>query len=146
MDPRVIGLIVGGLLPAIFYGVGSIFTKASTKAGIGVAPYLIIIGCTIALTGGALWLVSADRAVSWRSGLYAAGFGFAWTIATGCVAAALSVYGAPISKLVPLYNMNTLIAVILGLWIFAEWQEARASQLLIGAALIIAGGIFVTRA
>jgi transporter family protein len=55
-------------------------------------------------------------------------------------------FETPIAKLTPLYNMNTLIVVLLALWIFAEWKEVKVLQLLIGAVLIVMGGVLVARA
>ena len=51
-----------------------------------------------------------------------------------------------IAQLVPLYNMNTLVAVILALIVFSEWQELQLVKLLLGTVLIVAGAIFVANA
>jgi uncharacterized membrane protein len=72
--------------------------------------------------------------------------GIFWGLGTGCVVLGLLEYKAPLAKLVPLYNMNTLITTGLALIIFAEWREVSPVQLLAGAGLIIAGGILVSRA
>jgi uncharacterized membrane protein len=55
-------------------------------------------------------------------------------------------YQTPLAKLVPLYNMNTLITAGLALIIFAEWRDADPLRLFIGAGLIVLGGIFVSGA
>src|SRR5688572_31667766 len=45
---------------------------------------------------------------STRGGIwYACLFGVCWATGTGCVGIALKKYGAQISQMVPLYNMNT---------------------------------------
>jgi hypothetical protein len=41
--------------------------------------------------------------------------------------------------------MNTLISVLLALWVFAEWKQVKVPQLLIGTLLIMAGGIMVAK-
>lgn len=146
MNTQTIGIIVGGLLPALLYGLTAVLTKASTKAGIGIGMYLILVGIACVLAGAGFFFLSPDRTVSMRSALYAFGVGLTWGIGTGLVAIGLTTYGIPIAKLTPLYNMNTLIAVLLALWIFAEWQEVRVTQLLIGSILIVIGGTLVARA
>ena len=39
-----------------------------------------------------------------------------------------------------------LSASMLGLWIFAEWQQVHVLKLLLGATLIVIGGIIVSDA
>lgn len=146
MTSQSIGLLVGGLLPAILYGLSGIFSKASTKAGIGLGLYLIVIGLSVTFIGAGFYFYSPDRTFSLRSGLHAFGFGATWGLGTGLVAIGLTKYAVPLGKLVPLYNMNTLVAVLLALWIFAEWKDVRVMQLLAGSLFIIAGGILVARA
>lgn len=146
MQPQTIGLIVGGLIPALLYGITGIFSKSAMQIGIGLAPYLIIIGVTIAVTGLVFGFFQSDWTVSTQSALHSIGLGATWGFGTGLVAIGLSTYGVPLGKLVPLYNMNTLIAVLLALWIFAEWQSVKVPQLLIGSVLIVIGGTMVARA
>jgi hypothetical protein len=51
-----------------------------------------------------------------------------------------------ISQLTPLFNMNTLVVVLLGLWLFKEHRHVRPAPLVIGAALVILGAVLVARA
>lgn len=146
MAPQTTGILIGGLIPALLYGLSGVFSKASTKAGIGLGIYLFIAGITIAIIGVGFYLYLPDKTVSMRSASYSVGLGISWGLGTGLVAIALTKYSIPLGKLVPLYNMNTLIAVVLALWIFSEWQQVKITQLLIGAVLIVAGGILVSKA
>lgn len=146
MSPATIGIVVGGLLPAVIYGITGVFAKASTKAGIGIGPYLIIIGFSIAAVGLGFFLHDGNKTLSTESALHAIGMGATWGLATGFIAIGLTTYAVPLSKLVPLYNMNTLVAVLLALIIFAEWQQVKIVPLLVGAVLIMIGGILVARA
>ncbi len=84
-----------------------------------------------------------DKTVSFRSGTFAFLGGFTWAIAAGLVAFALSKYGLPISKLVPLYNMNTLVAVLIGRVVFSEAKDMNTTKLIIGSILIVMGGSLV---
>ena len=146
MSPQTTGLIIGGLFAALLYGISNVFTKASIQAGIGIGWYLIIIGIVTALVGAVFFLMIPDQPLSFRSGVYAGLLGLFWGLGTGCIAIALSQYQMPLGKLVPLFNMNTLISVLLALWIFAEWKQVRVPQLLIGSILIVVGGTLVARA
>jgi len=140
------GILVGGLLPAVAFGVGGVFQKASTQAGISFGPYLVSLGLGATLAGGAFWLLDRHPHYTHTSVMYAFLIGACWTLAMGLVALGLTRYGVPLSKLAPLYNMNTLIVVLLSLWIYSEWKNVNVASLLIGAVLIVVGGILVARA
>ena len=54
--------------------------------------------------------------------------------------------GADVSKLVPIYNCNTLVAVLLGIIFLGEISNlASISRVIIGSILIIIGGILVVK-
>ncbi len=146
MRPETIGIVIGGLFPALLYAGSGLFSKASVQAGIGLGVYLIIAGLTIAVVGIVFCFFIPDKTISIRSGMHAAGLGATWGVGTGMVAMGLAKYHVPLGKLVPLYNMNTLIAVLLALWIFAEWKQVKVPQLLFGSLLIVVGGTLVARA
>lgn len=70
--------------------------------------------------------------------------GILWGLGNLAVWIALS-RGADIAKMTPLYNTNTLIAVILGIVLLHELPNAgNALKVLLGAILIIAGAILVS--
>ena len=46
-----------------------------------------------------------------------------------------------VSVIVPLYNMNTLVTVGIGLVFLGELKDVNVWRLLAGAALIVAGGV-----
>lgn len=143
---QILGLIVGGLLPALFYGLAGFLAKTSTNTGIAVGPYLICIGVAVSTVGVVMQLWLPGPLPSIAAIASSGGLGLLWGTGTGCVALALLKYQAPLAKLVPLYNMNTLIAVVLALVIYAEWQTVKLSQLAIGAVLVTLGGILVSLA
>ena len=146
MTPELLGLVIGGIVPALLYGVSNIFQKVSTNAGIGIGIYLFIVGISVSLVGSAFYLAVPDRTINIRSALGAGMMGLLWGVGAGAVSYSLLRYQAPLGKLVPLYNMNTLVAVLLALWIFSEWKEVNLPQLLAGSILIIFGGVLVARA
>lgn len=83
------------------------------------------------------------KAHCWR--WYGGCFG-ATTVGFSCLAIGLTVSGQPVSRLVPLVNMSTLVTVILGLLVFKEYKELNTVNLLAGSILIVAGGAIVSRA
>jgi drug/metabolite transporter (DMT)-like permease len=145
MSQQFIGMMVGGLSAALFYGFSNVFAKAATQSGIAMGWYLFIIGASIACVGGATLLFSPARFPEGGAAVSSALLGCTWATGTVLVALGLSRYGVPLSKLVPLYNLNTLVAVLLALWIFAEWKQVKGLQLISGSVLMIIGGILVSR-
>lgn len=87
------------------------------------------------------------RLNSFLAGLIALISGVLWGIAMVFVIHALSDLRAPVAKLTPLYNTNTLIAVFLGLGFLAEGRNLRLKEILVivfGAICVMAGGWLVT--
>ena len=146
MTSNTLGIVVGGVVPAICFGLSGIFAKSSTNHGISTGLYLLIVGAAVVVTGGMYCLVEGHYSISVRSGIFAALAGLVWAVGAGLVAFALNQYGTPISKLVPLYNTNTLVAVALGVWVFAEWKELSVGQLFIGSTFVVIGGVLVAKA
>ncbi|MEL6937547.1 MAG: hypothetical protein AAFO59_12900 [Cyanobacteria bacterium J06607_17] len=136
--------MVGGLLPALFYGVSSVFAKSSTNAGMSVGGHLFVIGITISITGLLFNVLLPGNVPSIMAVASSSMQGVFWGLGTGCVVLGLLKYQAPLAKLVPLYNMNTLVTSGLALIVFAEWRAVNPLQLLVGAGLIVAGGILVS--
>jgi transporter family protein len=144
MTGQVQGIVIGGLLPALFFGISGVFAKAATQGTtIGTGLYMVLVGLAAALVGLMVHLVDPGKVVSWRSGVFTSLVGVTWGIAAGLVAFALTKYRTPIATLVPLYNMNTLVAVVIGLFWFAEWKEVNTFRLVVGSICIVVGGSLV---
>jgi uncharacterized membrane protein len=139
-------LILGGVLPALIYGGAAIFQKMSTSLGISLSAYLVATGIGIVTVGIGFYLFDHSFSFSIKSGFYAISFGLTWGIASALVAYTLLNFEVPISQLVPLYNMNTLVAVILALIIFSEWKDLDTIKLFSGSVLIVFGAILVAKA
>jgi glucose uptake protein GlcU len=105
-----------------------------------------MVGLAIVTTGVVIHLLLPDPAFTARGGLFAAATGFFWAIGAALVAVALARYGVTIARIVPLYNMNTLVAVLIGLVVFAEWKDVNTAKLVAGAVLITVGGGLVANA
>ena len=139
-------LIVGGLLPALILGIGGIFMKASIQAGLGVGSFLVLVGGTLLVLGGIVWWLAGRPAVTPAALLSGIVAGVLWVLGTGLTQLAFVYFNASVSQLAPLYNMNTLIVVLLGLWVFSEWKQVRPVPLFIGGSLMVLGALFVSRA
>ena len=144
MTQEQLGLIIGGILPALLFGFSGICQKWSNQHGISTGAYLVFIGIGVVMVGVVLWMLNAKQQYNVASVIPALGLGVSWGLGAFCVAVGISKYSAPLAKLVPLYNMNTLVAVLLALVIFSEWKEVHLVKLSIGAVLIILGGVLVS--
>lgn len=142
------GLLVGGLLPALLFGVAGLLQKVASRTGAGAGPYLLCIGVGVLLVGTLVTLGShgAGRTISGRGMLASGAIGFAWALGTWAVVLGLTRYAAPLAKLAPLYNLNTLVVVVLALVVFAEFRDVAVTKLVAGAALIVVGGALVANA
>ena len=146
MKTETLGLLIGGLLPALCFTVTNVSMKLSNQQGIGAAYYVMFVGLGVISLGIALWFLQPEPKFTSKGALYSFGAGIGWAVGAAAVSYALTTYNTPLGKLTPLFNMNTLFTVVIGLWIFAEWQQVRVPQLLIGSVLIVLGGTMVARA
>ena len=54
----------------------------------------------------------------------------------------VTLYISPVS----IYNMNTLVTVVIGLMVLSEWKNVQPVKLLVAALLITLGGILAANA
>jgi len=146
MPSKTTALLIGGFIPALIYGGSAIFQKLSTSIGISISTYLVAVGVGVVLAGLGFYFFDNSLPFSLKASSYAGIFGLTWGIASGLVAYSLLHFNVPISQLVPLYNMNTLVAVLLALVVFSEWKDLHTLKLLFGTVLIAIGTVFVANA
>jgi transporter family protein len=141
-----IGILLGGFIPALLLGVFAMFQKLSVEAGAKPGTYLLFVSGGVFLV--ALVLVASGSRGGLTVGSASASFatGLVWALAVTLIAVAQGRYGASVARLVPLFNMNTLVAVVLGFLVFAEWRGVNVPRLSIGAVLIVIGGSLVATA
>ena len=148
MNQNTLGIIVGGLLPSLLYGFSTITMKAGAKYNISTSSYKMIIGIVIFLVG----LVSTQIIESQESRLSTSAIaltiisGILWALGTTLVNFSIVKFDTPIAILTPIYNTNTLVAVLGGMILFAEWKIVSAVPVLIGTTLVVLGGIFLAKA
>ena len=146
MNQSAAGIVIGGIIPAFVFGGYGVMQKQCMRAGLGLAGFFLVLGATAAGGGLAIRAWASGGVPPLGAALSAAGFALLWSLGIGLILLAVDRFGAGISQLAPLYNSCTLITVLLGLWLFAEWKEVSALPLLLGAAAIVAGAVIVTRA
>ena len=146
MNQSVAGILIGGIIPAFVFGCYGVMQKQCMRAGLSVAGFFLVLGATAAGGGLAVCAWAPGGVPPLGAALSAAGFALLWSLGIGLILLAVDRFGASISQLAPLYNSATLITVLVGLWLFAEWKEVGALPLLLGAVAIVTGAVIVTRA
>jgi uncharacterized membrane protein len=135
---------VGGLLPAFCYGLSGLFLKVGSQK-ISLGYFLILAGIAIALVGilALMLLPQPSQSSNFNGIALSLLFGLAWGSGTLLVVLALTKLNGRLAVLAPLYNMNTLIVVILSLILFQEWTQVVVWKVLLGTLLIILGSVLV---
>ena len=146
MSKNAIGIIIGGVMPAVLLGLFSLFQKMGAREGVGPEVFLLIGGLVIAAIGGTFAFTSKLGRFTLQGVIWSIISGACWAIATACVSYALFYYNTPMSKLAPVFNSNTLTTIVLSMLLFGEWKELSVVKVLFGAVLIIIGAIIVSQA
>lgn len=145
MESKQLALWLGGALPAVMLGVSGLLQKLSATAGISAGMFLVATGAMTALTGLVFVLVERDAGFDARSLTYACLYGLVWSTALACISIALRRFGGQLSQLAALYNMNTLVAVLLGLVLLSEWRSVSPTRITAAAVLIVLGGVLAAK-
>jgi uncharacterized membrane protein len=138
------GFLIGGAIPAICLGMGTVFMRASLGAGASIPLYLTVVGSVVAPLGWAslFWAGGAPPTV--RPVIFAAAMGTIWTVAIACMAYGMGVLKLPVSIIAPLTDSNALVAVLVGAVVFAEWRNLNLSLVALGTLLICAGATVIS--
>ncbi|ANL47138.1 DMT superfamily inner membrane transporter protein [Rhizobium phaseoli] len=139
-------IIVGGVLPAIFWGITAIFQKQSATAATGSAVYLIAFGTACAIAGLIAALVWRPAPWSLEGLGFAATAGACFALGTGLISFALFAYGVPVSKLAPIWSCNVLVTLAIGALYLGEASELNTIKLAAGTLLILSGALLVSSA
>jgi len=70
-----VGIVIGGVIPAVFLGLGTVLMRASIGAGATIPMYLAVVGTTIAGIGWAAVLIDADGAATMKGACLPASWG-----------------------------------------------------------------------
>ena len=139
-----------GLLAALCYGANAIFAKVATSSkyfavGQAVFMLLMLLGIGIVFIANAIVTKGDFTLPSNPLALGACvAAGILWGLGMMFTTWAL-VGGADISRLTPIYNTNTLVAVILGILVLGELPSSPDKlKVITGALLIVIGSVLVS--
>lgn len=134
------GILVGGVTPALFLGLGTVLMRSSIGAGASIPTYLAVIGTTIALVGwSSLVLTGQSGGLRITAAVGSAvAMALAWSVAIACISYGFGVLKLPVAVVAPLTNANALVAVTVGALAFGEWRSLNLSMTT-GGTLLIAG-------
>ncbi len=139
-------IMIGGVIPAVCLGLGTVLMRASIGAGATIPAYLAVVGTTIAAIGWGATLLGPGGSIPLKAGLFAALMAVTWSVAIGCIAYGFGALRLPVSIVAPLTNSNALVALLIGAIAFAEWRELNMTMVAAGTVLICAGATIVSLA
>jgi transporter family protein len=145
MSTNVTGIILGGLMPAIVFGLSGLFLKTSGKSGISLNYYLLFCGVGVMAAAALSFLIFKDHILNFKGAVSSFLVGFLWAVGATLMVAAVAYAKIQISVLAPIVAANSLVTVLLGFAVYSEWQTVDLLKLLAGAVLVIAGGILVAQ-
>ena len=144
MDTQFLGIVIGGFVPAVLFAASGIFNKLGAQSSIGLSAFIFFAGLGGVLSSLPFLFLQGGSVVSLKTSIFPLLMGVTWGLGIGCVTLGMQRFHAPLSRLVPLYNMNTLLVVLVSLFFFAEWKDVQVLKLLIGAIFVVIGGTLVS--
>jgi hypothetical protein len=140
------GILVGGVIPALFLGLGTVLMRSSIAAGASIPTYLAVIGTTVALVGWTSLVLTGQSGGLRISGAvgWAVAMALAWSAAIACISYGFGTLKLPVAVVAPLTNANALVAVTVGALAFGEWRSLNLSMTTGGTLLICVGATLVS--
>ncbi len=140
------GILVGGIIPALFLGLVTVLMRSSIAAGASIPTFLAVIGTTIALVGwGSVALTGQSSGLQFSGAVgWAVAMALAWSIAIACISYGFGALKLPVSVVAPLTNANSLVAVAVGALVFGEWRSLDLPMTAGGTLLICLGATLVS--
>ncbi|MBI2649935.1 EamA family transporter [Candidatus Woesearchaeota archaeon] len=134
-----------GIVAAICFGINTILYKiASQRGNFSPAFGSLVFGIGILIAFLVYFFAKPSLQFEWKSTTLAIAAGIIWAIGFLAIAIAISQKGE-VARLAPLYNANTIIAVILGIILLKEVPDmSQMIRVIIGAVMIIAGAVLVS--
>ena len=139
--------VIYGLIASLCFGSNIILYKIATTKGQGLNPYV----AALSFSAGiflffliTLFIKNAKFNSNWNGITFTLISGIIWAIGFLAITLAIS-KNADVSRLVPLINTNTLIAVLLGILFLKEIPTGTAIfKVISGSVLIVIGAILVS--
>ena len=137
--------IVYGVIAAIFFGINTVIFKiAIQKGNLNPAYASLAFGVGTLITFLIYYFANPGWQFEWKSTSIAVFAGVTWAIGMIAIAIAISQKGN-IAQLAPIYNTNTIIAVILGIILLKEIPDmSQIIRIVIGAVMIVIGAVLVS--
>lgn len=137
-------IAIGGLMPALLIGIGTVLMRGSVGAGASIPAYLACVGTTVALIGWGSVAMFGGGVPGPKAIILACGMGAAWAVSIGCIAYGLGTLRLPLSVVAPITNSNALVGVICGALVYSEWKHLNMPMVAIGALMICGGATLVS--
>jgi len=137
--------ILYGIIASFFFALNTIIYKIAYQKG-NFSPYYgtFIFGLGVVFIFGVFLLFKPSFDFEWKSSSIALIAGITWGLGFLAVAVAIA-QKADIARLAPIYNTNTLLAVLLGIIFLKEIPNAsQIFRVIAGAVLIVIGSILVS--
>lgn len=137
--------IAYGLIAAFFFGFQTVIYKYAVQKG-NLSPYYssFLVALGIVAIFGIFLLFKPGINFEWKSNGLLFISGIIWGL--GFLAIAIAIANkADVARIAPIYNTNTLIAVLLGILILKEVPDTtQILRVISGAVLIVIGAILVS--
>ena len=137
--------ILYGIIAAIFFGINTIIFKiAIQKGNLNPGYASLFFGIGILIVFLLYYLINPSWQFEWKSTSLAVIAGMTWAIGGLALAIALFRKGN-VAQLAPIYNANTIIAVILGIILLKEIPNAsQMVRIIIGSVMVVVGAVLVS--
>ena len=133
------------LIAAVCFGVNTVIYKIAVQKG-NLSPYYggFVFGIGIFLLLLFFFFMKPSLEFEWKSSLLLILAGIIWAIGFVAIALAIS-KGADVARLAPIFNTNTIIAVLLSILVLKEIPDiSQIFRIIAGSVLIVVGAILVS--
>ena len=134
-----------GIIAAICFGLNTVIYKIAFQRT-GFSPYYggFVFALGIVLVFGLIFLFKPSSDFEWKSTSLVFVAGMIWAIGFLSIAIAIS-QKADISRLAPIFNTTTIVAVLLGIFLLKEIPNStQIIKTIAGALLIVVGAVLVS--
>ena len=134
-----------GIIAAVCFAVNTIIYKVAQQKG-NFSPYFgsFLFGLGVLFIVGLFLLFNPSYNFEFKSNSLALIAGIIWGLGFIAIAIAIS-QKADVSRLAPIYNSNTLLAVLLGIIFLKEIPDvSQIFRIVAGAVLIVIGAVLVS--
>lgn len=143
--------ITWGIIASVAWGLYVILLKIATSPEYyAISSFSAFFAMSLGIICASLGIFTIARGkiktsskIKLKAVAFALSSGIVWGIGMFSVIYAFSKLGASVAPMVPLYNTNTLVAVLLGMWLLKEKPKRKWSTIS-GAVLIVIGAVLVT--